>query len=135
MISDLEIKISKTTNVLLQIAAVVGAITILAGGYTFYLNYVWKPKIEVLEVDFNEATAKLKFGKKTLEFYLDGKFISTDYSMLIWGNIIAFVVAIIAIKSFIGFLNKYGFKIFGIYRIGVGIITLILIALSKMDNL
>jgi len=73
-------------------------------------------------------------GKKTLEFYLDGKFISTDYSMLIWGNIIAFVVAIIAIKSFIGFLNKYGFKIFGIYRIGVGIITLILIALSKMDN-
>jgi undecaprenyl-diphosphatase len=74
-------------------------------------------------------------GKKTLEFYLDGKFISTDYSMLIWGNIIAFVVAIIAIKSFIGFLNKYGFKIFGIYRIGVGIITLILIALSKMDNL
>jgi undecaprenyl-diphosphatase len=73
-------------------------------------------------------------GKKTLEFYLDGKFISTDYSLLIWGNIIAFVVAIIAIKSFIGFLNKYGFKIFGIYRIGVGIITLILIALSKMDN-
>lgn len=73
-------------------------------------------------------------GKKTLEFYLNGKFISTDYSMLIWGNIIAFVVAIIAIKSFIGFLNKYGFKIFGIYRIGVGIITLILIALSKMDN-
>lgn len=74
-------------------------------------------------------------GKKTLEFYLDGKFISTDYSMLIWGNIVAFIVAIIAIKSFIGFLNKYGFKIFGIYRIGVGLITLILIALSKMDNL
>ncbi len=72
-------------------------------------------------------------GKKTLEFYLDGKFISTDYSMLIWGNVIAFFVAIIAIKSFIGFLNKYGFKIFGIYRIGVGIIALILIALSKMD--
>ena len=75
MISDLEIKISKTTNVLLQIAAVVGAITILAGGYTFYLNYVWKPKIEVIEVDFNEATAKLKFGKKTLELEGDALFL------------------------------------------------------------
>lgn len=75
MISDLEIKISKTTNVLLQIAAVVGAITILAGGYTFYLNYVWKPKIEVIEVDFNEATAKLKFGKKILELEGDALFL------------------------------------------------------------
>ena len=75
MISDLEIKLSKTTNVLLQIAAVVGAITVLAGGYTFYLNYVWKPKIEVLEVDFNEATAKLKFGRKTLELEGDALFL------------------------------------------------------------
>jgi hypothetical protein len=75
MISDLEIKLSKTTNVLLQIAAVVGAITVLAGGYTFYLNYVWKPKVEVLEVDFNEATAKFKFGKKTLELEGDALFL------------------------------------------------------------
>jgi hypothetical protein len=75
MISDLEIKISKTTNVLLQIAAVVGAITILAGGYTFYLNYVWKPKVEITEVDFNNATAKLKFGKKNLELEGDALFL------------------------------------------------------------
>jgi hypothetical protein len=75
MISDLEIKISKTTNLLIQIAAVVGAITVLAGGYTFYLNYVWKPKVEVLEVDFNEATAKLKFGRKTLELEGDALFL------------------------------------------------------------
>lgn len=75
MISDLEIKLSKTTNVLLQIAAIVGAITVLAGGYTFYLNYVWKPKIEVTEVDFNNATAKLKFGSKTLELEGDALFL------------------------------------------------------------
>lgn len=75
MISDLEIKLSKTTNVLLQIAAVVGAITVLAGGYTFYLNYVWKPKIEVLEVDFKNSTAKLKFGRKTLELEGDALFL------------------------------------------------------------
>jgi len=75
MISDLEIKLSKTTNALIQIAAVVGAITVLAGGYTFYLNYIWKPKVEVLEVDFNEATAKLKFGRKTLELEGDALFL------------------------------------------------------------
>jgi len=75
MISDLEIKLSKTTNVLLQIAAVVGAVTVLAGGYTFYLNYVWKPKIEITEVDFKNSTAKLKFGKKNLELEGDALFL------------------------------------------------------------
>ena len=70
-------------------------------------------------------------GYKLLKFYHQTGFISTDSTTLIIGNMIAFVVAIIAIKSFIGFLNKYGFKLFGIYRIGVGIITLILYSISK----
>lgn len=48
-------------------------------------------------------------------------------NMLIIGNIISFVVALIAIKAFIGFLKKYGFRIWGIYRIVVGIILLVLI--------
>ncbi|GAB3424116.1 undecaprenyl-diphosphate phosphatase [Niabella aquatica] len=43
------------------------------------------------------------------------------------GNIVAFVVAVIAIKFFINYLKKYGFKIFGWYRIIVGIILLALI--------
>jgi undecaprenyl-diphosphatase len=43
------------------------------------------------------------------------------------GNIVAFVVAIIAIKFFIGYLQKHGFKLFGIYRIIAGVILLILI--------
>ena len=41
------------------------------------------------------------------------------------GNIVAFIVALIAIKSFIGLLNKYGFKPWGWYRIIVGIVLLI----------
>lgn len=41
------------------------------------------------------------------------------------GNVVAFVVALIAIKSFIGLLNKYGFKPWGWYRIFVGIALLI----------
>ncbi|MBL7697832.1 MAG: undecaprenyl-diphosphate phosphatase [Chitinophagaceae bacterium] len=43
------------------------------------------------------------------------------------GNIIAFIVAIMAIKFFIGFLQKHGFVLFGWYRIIAGIILLVLI--------
>ena len=47
--------------------------------------------------------------------------------MLLIGNVIAFIVAMIAIKFFIGFLQKHGFKLFGYYRILAGIILLLLI--------
>ena len=43
------------------------------------------------------------------------------------GNVVAFVVALLAIKFFIGFLKKHGFKVWGYYRIIVGILLLILI--------
>jgi len=43
------------------------------------------------------------------------------------GNIVAFVVAMLAIKFFIGFLQKHGFRLFGWYRIILGIILLILL--------
>jgi undecaprenyl-diphosphatase len=43
------------------------------------------------------------------------------------GNIIAFAVALLAIKFFIGFLQKHGFKLFGWYRIAIGITVLTLI--------
>ena len=49
-----------------------------------------------------------------------------NIKLLLVGNIVAFIVAIIAIKSFIGFLTKHGFKVFGWYRIALGIIILAL---------
>jgi undecaprenyl-diphosphatase len=42
------------------------------------------------------------------------------------GNVASFIVAFIAIKSFISFLQKYGFKVWGLYRIVVGIILIAL---------
>jgi len=51
-----------------------------------------------------------------------------DVQSLLIGNVIAFIVAMIAIKFFISFVTKYGFKIFGYYRIIVGVIILVLIA-------
>jgi len=53
--------------------------------------------------------------------------------LLVVGNIVAFVVAMIAIKLFITFLQKYGFRAFGWYRIVVGIILLILIQTGVME--
>ena len=64
-------------------------------------------------------------GYKLMQGY---KTFTTDHiQLLVIGNIVAFIVAIIAIKFFIGFLQKYGFRLFGWYRIAAGIILLILI--------
>jgi undecaprenyl-diphosphatase len=49
-----------------------------------------------------------------------------ETNLLIIGNIVAFIVALLAIKSFIGFLTKNGFKVFGYYRIAIGIALLLI---------
>ena len=51
-----------------------------------------------------------------------------EIKTLLLGNAVAFVVALLAIKFFIGYLQKHGFKLFGYYRIIVGAALLILIA-------
>jgi undecaprenyl-diphosphatase len=43
------------------------------------------------------------------------------------GNVVAFVVAIVAIRFFINYLKARGFKIFGVYRIIAGIVLLLLL--------
>ena len=66
-------------------------------------------------------------AKKGYDYYKQGfAFDSHKINLLIVGNIIAFIVAMIAIKSFITFLTKHGFKIFGYYRIIIGLTILIL---------
>ena len=63
--------------------------------------------------------------KKCYDYYKDGYLLTDDQiNLLVIGNIVAFVVALLAIKSFIGFLTKHGFKIFGYYRIIVGVALL-----------
>jgi undecaprenyl-diphosphatase len=47
-----------------------------------------------------------------------------NVKLLLFGNVVGFIVAIIAIRSFIGYLSKHGFRIFGWYRIAVGLIIL-----------
>ena len=50
--------------------------------------------------------------------------IANNLDTLIIGNVVAFIVALLAIKFFISFVQKYGFKAFGWYRIIVGSIIL-----------
>jgi undecaprenyl-diphosphatase len=65
--------------------------------------------------------------KKCYDYYKDGYVLTDDQvHLLIIGNVVAFIVALIAIKSFIGFLSKHGFKIFGYYRIVVGVLLLLI---------
>jgi undecaprenyl-diphosphatase len=54
-------------------------------------------------------------------------FESHNVSTLVIGNVVSFVVALLAIRFFIRFLTKYGFKLFGYYRIVVGALLLILL--------
>ncbi|MGN6165589.1 MAG: undecaprenyl-diphosphate phosphatase [Flavisolibacter sp.] len=63
-------------------------------------------------------------GYKLLKGYKT--FTPDDIKLLAIGNIVAFIVAMLAIKFFIGFLQKHGFKVFGYYRIVVGIILVLL---------
>lgn len=52
---------------------------------------------------------------------------SHNITMLVLGCVVSFVVALLAMKWFVGFLTKYGFKVFGYYRIIVGSIIIILL--------
>lgn len=56
-----------------------------------------------------------------------------DYAMLGIASIVAFVVALIAVKTFITFLTNHGLKLFGYYRIIVGGILLILIYVAHQQ--
>jgi undecaprenyl-diphosphatase len=55
-----------------------------------------------------------------------GMFSGEEIKLLAIGNIVAFIVALLAIKVFVDFVKKYGFRIWGVYRIVVGIAVLLI---------
>jgi len=60
-----------------------------------------------------------------------GGFQAEQLGILAVGNIVAFIVAMLAIKTFITYLTRHGFKIFGFYRIILGLIIMILHFMGK----
>lgn len=69
---------------------------------------------------------------KMAKLFMDGgtEIIVNNMNALIVGNIVAFVIAMLAIKFFISFVTKYGFAAFGWYRIIVGGVILIMSCLG-----
>lgn len=75
-------------------------------------------------------------GYKLLKAWKENPEILKDKNNLLMlgiGNLVAFVVAMLAIRFFIGFLQRYGFKLFGWYRVVLGAILLVL-ALTGFFN-
>lgn len=75
-------------------------------------------------------------GYKLLKTYKEHPEVLSDKNNLMLlgvGNVVAFIVALLAIKFFISFLQKYGFKLFGVYRIAVGVILLLMIFSGHLE--
>lgn len=101
-------------------ATIIGALLIgisreVAAEYTFYLAIPAMAGASLLKV--------LKFGLA---------FTSQELIALIVGTFISFIVSIVVIKFFMNYIRKHDFKVFGWYRIALGIIVLILVATNIM---
>ena len=69
-------------------------------------------------------------GYKILDFFLDGnKLGSAEILALVIGCVVAFAVSMLAIKFLMNFVKKHNFKPFGWYRIGLGVVVLIVLVL------
>ncbi len=72
---------------------------------------------------------------KLLKYFQDhGGFTQNEIKQLAIGNVVAFIVALLAIKFFIGFLKKHGFKVWGYYRIVLGFVLLILLYTGNLKH-
>lgn len=62
-------------------------------------------------------------GYKLLKSY--NSIQSSDIAFLVIGNVVAFIVAILAIKFFVGYISQKGMTVFGYYRIIIGVVILV----------
>lgn len=128
-LEDQEVTYPKAFKIgLFQVIAMVPGVSrsaaTIIGGLSQKLN-----KRTAAEFSFFLAVPTM-FGATVLsmfKFYHDGgSFGKSEITLLLIGNIVAFLVAMAAIKSFITFLTRHGFRLFGYYRILVGSMILIL---------
>lgn len=123
-IEDNEITYKKAINIgLFQCIAMIPGVSrsaaTIIGGQLQGLS-----RKEAAEFSFFLAVPTM-FAASSYKLLKDYKEINFDnINILLIGNLTAFIVAIVAIKFFIAFLTRYGFKFFGYYRIVLGIIIL-----------
>ncbi|MCI8541266.1 MAG: undecaprenyl-diphosphate phosphatase [Erysipelotrichaceae bacterium] len=64
-------------------------------------------------------------GLKLLKYFLKvGMFSGSEWFLLIIGTLVSFVVSLFAIRMLLNYIRKHDFKIFGVYRIVLGLIVL-----------
>jgi undecaprenyl-diphosphatase len=111
-------------QVLAMVPGVSRSAATIIGGMTRGLN-----RKQAAEFSFFLAVPTMfaATAKSMLDLYLDHPelYTASNMGLLALGNILAFIVAMIAIKGFINWLQNKGFKIFGWYRIAMGLIILI----------
>lgn len=91
-------------------AMILGCSRHIAAEYTFYL---------AIPVMFGASALKL------LKFFLkSGGFVGPQVTIMLVGMVVAYVVSILAIKFLVGYIKKNDFKVFGVYRIILGILVL-----------
>lgn len=91
-------------------ALLIGVSRVAAAEFTFFL---------AVPVMFGLSAIKiLKFGMS---------FTSTEFLVLIIGMAVAFIVSVLVIKFLMGYIKKHDFKIFGWYRIALGILVILLL--------
>ena len=90
----------------------------VAAEFTFFL---------AIPVMFGASALKL------LKFFLGGVGITAmEVALLLIGCIVAFVVSVIAIKFLMGYIKKNDFKVFGYYRVVLGILVLAYFAITAL---
>ena len=71
---NIKINVSRGTDLLLKGAAIAAAIVSLGAAYSFFMSYLYKPKVEVVEVDYAVGKARIKIlGIATQIIEIDGE--------------------------------------------------------------
>lgn len=69
-------------------------------------------------------------GLKLIKYFIKvGMFSGTEWLLLLIGTLVSFIVSIFAIRMLLSYIRKHDFKIFGVYRIILGIIVIIYFSL------
>lgn len=115
----------------------------LAAEFSFFLAVPTMLAASVYSLFVKDWMQKDESGNVMLD--MNGKAIArTGYEIIrssqentiafITGNVVAFIVALLAIRFFINYLKVYGFRIFGVYRIIAGVILLILLLTGVIEG-
>ncbi len=115
----------------------------LAAEFSFFLAVPTMLAASVYSLFVKDWMQKDESGNAMLD--MNGKAVArTGYEIIrstqentiafITGNVVAFIVALLAIRFFINYLKVYGFRVFGVYRIIAGIILLVLLLTGVIEG-